>query len=222
MFFVSGFSSFICRCWQIVVMLMLAWHLVQHINVPCCELLPVSWSWWRWLSWRSRSCGTAEREWPSSWFPVDWRRHVTKHPDHVGRELDKIRWNFCSSSGQSSCELFAFLRNTMKLMFWILIGMFRFVSSSFRRGGIPEWQRLLMHGWKFPFRNFPYCPVPCASPWYSSVVKASRWRPPRCWSCDAQQRNSFNYRYTDSSQRTIRLDEMVRLDEIRWWDGHEM
>ena len=35
-------------------------------------------------------------------------RHVTKHPDHVGRELEKIRWNFCSSSGQSSYELFGF------------------------------------------------------------------------------------------------------------------
>ena len=207
MFFVSGFSSFICRCWQIVVMLMLAWHLVQHINVPCCELLPVSWSWWRWLSWRSRSCGTAEREWPSSWFPVDWRRHVTKHPDHVGRELDKIRWNFCSSSGQSSCELFAFLRNTMKLMFWILIGMFRFVSSSFRRGGIPEWQRLLMH--KIPISQLP---VLSRAMRFTVVLLSGQ-------SVSVEASTVLELRRAAEEQLQLPIHRLITEDDPTGWDG---
>ncbi len=208
------------RCWQIVVMLTLVWHLVQHISVPCCELLPVSWSWWRWLSWRSRSCGTAEWEWPSSWFTVtvDWR----------WKACHQTPWPCWEGAGEDPMELllkfwakflwtFWLLLKTWRsiLMFWILMGLigismflyvficFYHLSSSFCRGGIPEWQRQV-DGLKI--HNFH--PVPCASAWCCSVVTASRWRPPRCWSCDAQQRNSSNYRYTDSSQR--------RLDPTGW------
>lgn len=206
MFFVSGFSSSpavvgrLWWCW--------CWH-----GTWCSTSTCLAASFYQWVGAGGDDsvdeAGAAERR-NGSGLPVDSlliEEGMSQNTlTMLGGSWIRSDGIFAQVLGKVPVNFSLFYENTMKLMFWILIGMFRFVSSSFRRGGIPEWQRLLMHGWKFPSRNFPYCPVPCASPWYSSVVKASRWRPPRCWSCDAQQRNSFNYRYTDSSQRTIRLE----------------